>query len=139
MKLRKAKSSDKKDLMKLVKGLYGRSSTQSVKDWEKYHSKYMKNAVLAQENNQVIAYIAFNLRKNYVYIGDLYVLPKHRKKGVASKLLKFVENYSKKVKRDLRVDVRKKDRPAKRFYEKHKFIYFSNKNKGSIKLIKVLK
>ncbi|MEK6895657.1 MAG: GNAT family N-acetyltransferase [Nanoarchaeota archaeon] len=134
MKIRQAKFEDKIEFLKLVRGLYGRGSPQSVKEWEKNYESMMCDAAVAEEENKIVGYIAFWIQEDGVYISDLYVLPKFRRKGIAGKLLQTAENFSEKVSRDLRVDARKKDYPAQKLYYKHQFKYLEDKN--SMKLIK---
>ena len=90
---------------------------------------------MAEINKEIVAYIYYSVRKNSVYIADLYVLQKYRRNGLATKLIKKVENLKKKLKKKhLTVNNRKKDKPAFKLYKNLGFKIYSNKE--SLKLRK---
>jgi len=133
--IRKAKYSDKNQILKLVEKLYSRSAPQTVKDWKNYYKKSIKSTLVAERNKEIVAYIYYSVRKNSIYIADLYVLQKCRRNGLATKLIKKVENLKKKLKKKhLTVNNRKKDKPAFKLYKNLGFKIYSNKE--SLKLRK---
>lgn len=135
MKIRKAKLEDKEEIMKLVRNLYLKSAPKIVKKWERDYNKLIKITLVAEVNKKVIAFLSFIIHKNDIYIEDVYVLPKYRKKGMATKLLKKIDYLRKKLKKKyLMVNNRKKDKNAFRLYKKFGFQIYSNKN--SLKLRK---
>ena len=69
---------------------------------------------------------------------DLYVSPKYRGRKIASKLIQHINKLRKKLrKKYLRVDVRKKDLPARKLYKKLGFIILESKDESdSFRLIK---
>ena len=54
--------------------------------------------ILAEDNGQIAGFIAYYLEKDtinklpHLYIPDLVVSERHRKKGIAKKLMEYVEN-----------------------------------------------
>ena len=139
MKLRQATKKDFEGICELVQKLYGEKVLKKIdEDWRKDYLKLLKSIFIVEENKKIIAYISIDINENSVYIADLYVLPEYRRKGIATKLIKFVDEVRKnKNKRYLRVDVRTKDKPALRFYEKFGFIILESKDKKkSWRLIK---
>ena len=135
MKICQAKLHDKKEVLKLVKNLYGKSSLKSVKEWEQNYKKLINSTFVFKKDGKIIAYISYEIRKDFVYIRDLYVLPKFRKQKIATKLTNKINQIKKRLgKKWLRVDVRKKDKPALRLYSKIGFEIWKPKNKDSLKL-----
>lgn len=119
MKIRQTKLGDKKEFMKLVKGLYNKSCPEIVKKWENSFNKMFKSAIVAEEKNEIAGYIAFGVRKNSLYIGDLYVIPKFRRKRIATKLINFIDSIKRNLnKKYLLLDVKKKNYNARKFYKK---------------------
>lgn len=117
--------------------MYSKSSPEMIKSWTDDYKKMMQGALVAEEVNRVVAYTAISQEKNSIYIEDLYVLPRYRKRGIATRLLATVELIKNKLnKKHLRVDVRKKDLPAKKLYNKLGFKFLEPKNKNSMKLLK---
>lgn len=136
MKIRQAKIEDKDKIMKLVRLLY-RASSKAIKRTEKKYSKSYQGFFVMEDKNKIVAYIAFGTKGNSIYIGDLYVLPKYRKKKIGTVLIKLAERVQKKLKKKyLRVDVRKKDKPAIKLYNKLGFKFWKAKGKRSMKLRK---
>lgn len=135
MKIRKAKLEDKEEIMKLVRNLYSKSAPKIVKKWKRGYNKLIKITLVAEVNKKVIAFLSFIIHKNDIYIEDVYVLPKYRRKGIATKLLKKIDYIRKKLKKKyLMVNNRKKDKNAFRLYKKFGFQIYSNKK--SLKLRK---
>ena len=137
MKIRKVKKEDKKEILRLVGFLYGKSSPKTVNEWQKNYRRKSHLTFITESRKKVVAYIAMNKEANAIYIEDLYVLPKYRKKGIARKLIWTAEKVRKNLKKMyLIVDVRKKDKPAVALYSKLGFKFWKPKSKTSMKLRK---
>ena len=135
MKIRKANLKDKKQFLKLVRYLYAKSSPKNYREWKRQYEDMFKIALISEANKKIIAFITFVLQKDSIYICDLYVLPKYRKKGVATSLLKKVDKIRKNLgKKYLKVNNRKKDMSAFKLYTK--FGFKITNEKKSIKLRK---
>lgn len=136
MKIRRARLKDKTPVFKLMRYLY-RADPKGVKNWEKKWKRWVNETFVAEIDNKIVAYISIRHQKQAIYITDLYVLPGYRRKGIATRLIKLVKKNKSKFKaKFLRVDVRKKDYPARRLYEKIGFKFWKQKGKSSLKLIK---
>ena len=130
MKIRRATLKDKGQIIKLVKKFYSRSSPKTVKAWEKAYEKMIKLLFVAEINKKIVGFIAYSTKQNSIYIEDLYVSKKCRGKGVATSLIKFIDNIRKKLKKGyITGNVRRKDKPAIRFYKKTGFKIYETKNK----------
>lgn len=128
---------DKAQFMKLVRGLYGRSSKESIANWNSNYLNFINSTYVIKTENKIVAYMTLGVENNNLYIGDLYVLPEYRKRGFASILIKRVIEKQKKLNKiHLRVDVRKKDYPARHLYKKFGFRVLEKKGEKSLKLIK---
>lgn len=137
MEIRKAKLEDRKQILKLVKKFYSRNSPQTVKEWKRGYKKLIKLTFVAEIRRKIVGYVACSFERDAIYVGDLYVLPKYRRKDVATSLLKKIEKVRKKLKKKyLRADIRKKDKPALAFYKKFSFKIWKPKSKSSLKLRK---
>jgi len=136
--IRKATHKDKVAIMSLVTAFYGESAPEMVIWWGNNYNQISDKPLIAQLDNEVIAYIASSTdyESNSVYIGDLYVKPSFRKKGIATKLVQEVEIIAENTHRKLRVDVRKVDQEARKLYKRLGFTLLEEKNKESLKLIK---
>ncbi|MEM4270592.1 MAG: GNAT family N-acetyltransferase [Candidatus Pacearchaeota archaeon] len=136
MKIRNVKKEDKEQILKLARLLY-RGSQKIVQKYEKRYYTMCEKAFVVEDKRKLIGYIAFNLRRDSLYIADLYIKKDYRRRGIATSLLKIVGRMHKKFKKKyLRVDVRKKDYPARKLYEKFGFKFWKPKGKRSIKLKK---
>ena len=98
MIVRKAEERDKEQILKLVNRLYGRSSPQSISKWQNNYCGLKDLTYIVKKDGTIIAYIAFGFKKKALYIGDLYVLPKYRRGGIASKLVEHAIEMQKKFK-----------------------------------------
>lgn len=128
MKIRKATQRDKRQVLRLGKYLYGKECLKDFKKWQK--SWTAQRALVAEDKSRIIAYIYYHIKPYSVYIADLYVLPKYRKRGVATALIKKVESVKRKLKkRYLGVDVRGRDKPAFVLYSKLGFKKWKRKPK----------
>jgi len=137
MNIRRAELEDKKQIIRLVKELYSKDSPKTVREWEMDYKYKIRLTLLAEINKNIVAYIANGIEGDNLYIGDLYVLPKYRRKGIATSLILETDNLKKLInKKQLRVDARNKDKIALKFYEKMGFKFLSKKGENSIKLIK---
>jgi len=129
MKIRNITLKDKKEVMKLIKELYEKNNPKGVSNWNKNYKKFISDTFLMEDKKKVVGYVSIDIRKNSIYIADLYIIPKYRKKGIATKFVKHIQNLRKKLnKRYLRVDVRRKDKPAVKLYKKLGFIILESKN-----------
>ncbi len=130
MKIRKAELKDKEQIIGLVKRFYSRSSPKTVEAWNKVYEKIIKLTFIAETNKKIIGFIACSTKQNSIYIDDLYVLKKYRGKGVATSLIRFINSIRKKLKKKYIIgNVRKKDRPAIKFYENIGFKIYETKDK----------
>jgi len=137
MEVRKAKLEDKKQFLKLVRYLYAKSAPKSYGEWKKQYENMFKTALIAETNKKIIAFITFVPQKDSIYICDLYVLPKYRKKGIAISFLKKVDKIRKNFrKKYLKVNNRKGDKSAFKLYTKFGFEILKPKSKSSLKLRK---
>ena len=137
MKVRKATLTDKKQILILVRKFYGKSSPINVEGWKKKYKKLIKLTYVVEINRKIIAYILPVNAKKSLYICDLYVLPRFRRKGIATKLLIYSEKLKKKLKKKhLIVTNRKRDRHAYKLYTKFGFRIKELKNKNSWIMIK---
>ncbi len=135
MCIRQARLIDKKEIMKFINIFYGGESPESVKDWKKNYKKLLKSIFVFEKDEKIVGFITYEIEKNSIYIGDLYVLSEHRRNKIATKLIKSVENIKKKFgKKYLRVDVRKKDKSAIKLYKKLDFKIWKPKGEYSLKL-----
>ena len=135
MNIRQARLNDEKEVLRLVKNIYGKSSPKSVKNWERNYKRFIRLTFVFEKNKKIAGYIYYGAEKNALYIGDLYVLPKFRNQKIATKLIAKIDKIKKRLKKKyLRVDARKKDRPAMNLYNKLGFKVWKLKNKNSLKL-----
>jgi len=137
MKIRQASIGDKEQILKLVGGLYSRSAPMMLREWDKHFRRMVKQTIVVEIDKNLVAYLSFSFYKKSLFIGDLYVKPKYRRKGVARKLLISMETIRKNLgKESLLVNVRDKDRSARKLYSNHGFEFFKMNNKTSRWLIK---
>ncbi|PIU75804.1 hypothetical protein COS75_02380 [Candidatus Pacearchaeota archaeon CG06_land_8_20_14_3_00_35_12] len=121
MKIRKAIEKDKEQILKLVGNLY-RAAPSEVEGWRRNWLRRMKFTFVAEDKENIVGYISNTITRDSLLIGDLYVSPALRKKGIATKLFRLTEKLKSRLrKKFLRVDVRKKDAPARKFYSKSGF------------------
>lgn len=132
-----AKPEDKESVLKMVGILYGKEFPQSVKMWEKDYPRIMKQTIIIEDKKDVIAYASFMYRRDSLYVGDIYVKPKYRRKNLGIKLLKSAEKIQKKKrKKYLKIDAEKKNKAAQKLYKKFGFKFWKPKSKDSLKLRK---
>ena len=60
MKIRNISIKDKSDVMKLVRGLYGRSHPKGVRGFEKSYNKFIPDTFLAEVDGNIVAYISID-------------------------------------------------------------------------------
>jgi ribosomal protein S18 acetylase RimI-like enzyme len=144
MKIRKAKSRDMDQILAVCEDSMEYhakfddcfwTTKDLVKNWRQKWRKYQagvirskkKYSLVAEENGTIIGYINFQFKKRapilrqnkYLYIDDLAVSKKYRRKGAGTKLMKNVLNLARKkgaFAADL--NVRTANSPAKNFYSK---------------------
>lgn len=137
MKIRKARTDETENIMDLVRRLYSKSAKDYVKYWNENKNKLIKLTYLVDLNKKIVGYILLQKNKDSIYISDLYIILKYRKKGFATKLIKIAEKIRKKFgKKYLRVDVRKKDNVAVKLYERNGFKIWKLKGENSLRLRK---
>lgn len=73
MKIRNITLDDKKEVIKLIKGLYGKSNPRGVSDWNKDYEKFIPDAFLIEHEKKVAGYISIDIYENSIYIADLYI------------------------------------------------------------------
>ena len=134
MKIRTAEKKDFEEVINLVRKLYGEKNLKKIhKNWGKEYLKLLKDIFVLKEDNKIVAYISIDKNENSIYIADLYVLSEYRRKRIATKLIDYVEQIRRKNhKKYLRVDVRRKDKLAVKFYKKLNFVILEpiDKNKS---------
>ncbi|MEM4703000.1 MAG: GNAT family N-acetyltransferase [Candidatus Pacearchaeota archaeon] len=139
MLIRKAKEEDRKQIIKLVDTLYCNSPFMK-KEWRKKFNEFILATFVVEIKKKIVGYIAFGFTKDSVYIGDLYILPEHRRKGLATRLLKVVEKIKEKFKKEnILVDFREHNRGARKFYEKHGFKFLKKFGKLNHNLLRFRK
>ncbi len=122
MKIRKSVRGDKEQVLRLVREFYFKHSPKTVKTWESFFNKLMKLTLVIEKDKKLIGFVTYSLKKNSLYIDDLYIRRAYRKKGLGTKLINKINNIRKKLKRKyLVVNVRKKDEGAFDFYKTQKF------------------
>lgn len=139
--IKKASVEDKQEVLKLCRYFYNR--------WLPYAYHYFKNKwkrlyqqiLVATCEDKIIGYLAFRTPnsdkrfKTTLYVSDLYVLPKYRRKGIGSKLIESVESIKKEKGLDkIVVNVDKKSHFIRFYHELGFKIY--KKSPKSLKLIK---
>jgi len=133
VEIRKARKKDLDEIMKLVRQLALRWSSDYVDYWEKKGNKLLDLTYVALIKNRIVGYSLFHINKNSIYIADVYVSPKYRGKGIAMKLLAASENLKKRFKKKfVEVDVSKKNRSAYNLYKKLGFKVIGKKEKYDV-------
>ena len=110
-------------------GIFQNNKKKNVSSWKVYQRKIQQflssqNQILllAEEDNQVIGYLAGSFyKKDYKHghIDDLFVSKKYRRNGIASELIKKFVKILKDMKiKTLCLDVSPKNKTAYRLYKK---------------------
>lgn len=137
MKIRKATLKDRKQVLELVQKFYGKSAQKNVREWKKRYEELIKITLVSEEKKKIIGYIVFICRKSSIYICDIYVLKKYRRKKVGSIFIKKIDNIRKKLrKKYIKGNVRKKDSYAISFYKKNGFKILKTKNEKRLKFVR---
>lgn len=135
VKIKQVTENDRKKVLQLVRKLYSRKAPEQVKKWEKEWDSFKKYTIVAIIANKLVGYL-FYLPKyksspKALYISDLYVLPKHRRQGIAEKLVKKAEKIAVKQKKKLIVDTQKKNASSLGLYKKLGFEIWKEKSSQS--------
>lgn len=141
VKITKASIEDKQEVLELCKYFYNRWLPHAYHYFKNKWSRIHEQVVVATLENRIVGYLAFHTPnsdkrfKDALYISDLYVLPKYRRKGIGSKLVEFAMRI-KKEKGLYRLIVNvDKNSDSVRFYHERSFrVYY--KSHKSLKLIK---
>jgi len=134
-----AEYDDITELKSIVKGLYISSRyrapwfTENERDL--FYQKWIENSVLTtfddcclllKEKNKIIGFVSLRIRNNIATIGLIGVNKLYQGKGVGSRLLKLVENYSaKKLAQKINVATQASNISAAKLYNKNNY-YISN-------------
>ena len=101
-----------------------------IKEYEKLFENKKSVLLVAEENKKIIGYLTGEIIKwwwsdnppKLALINDIGVIESHKKKGIAERLLKEFEKWTKPKKvYALSINVWAKNIPAYTFYKKHKF------------------
>ena len=98
-------------------------------DNRKYVRKYLQekscNYLVCRQNTELLGYIFLSIDETYRgegYINELYILPKHRRNGIASKLLDRGLKWLKENNcTDICITVNRKNKNALKLYKKFGF------------------
>lgn len=139
IKIRKAKLDDLKILLEFEQGIIAaeRPYDPTLKE-EKIHYYDIEKMILATDIEVVVAVIdkliigsgyariteakPYLNHKNYAYLGFMYTDPKHRGKGVNSKIIEELKNWCRSLNIcELRLDVYNENPSAIKAYEKAGF------------------
>lgn len=102
MKIRKAKIKDKKRIFNLLNSDKNLMGEDSVKYSEKWVEEYIKNPIyktlVIEEDDKIIGLIICEFYKigKYILFDDIVIDKKYRRKGLAIKLMDYLENLAKK-------------------------------------------
>lgn len=139
--IKKASIEDKQEVLALCRFFYNRWSPYTYQYFKNKWDGLYKQVVVATLESRIIGYLAFRTPnsdrrfKDMLYISDLYVLPKHREKGIGTKLVEFAERIKNERKLGrLIVNVDKNSNSIK-FYNELGFKIYKKSHK-SCKLIK---
>lgn len=119
--------SEKKLCWKILDKIYS-DPRQRIPDYNAYCEKVCKYAefICAKENSEIIGFIAFyanDCAEHTAYITQLDVLPKCQNMGVGAALIDAAEDISRKQSmKVMRLEVRKDNAKAIRFYMKHGYM-----------------
>jgi len=87
MRIRQPGKKDKEKLMSLVRLLY-KDDPNEIEIWEKGYENYLSYTYIAVKDNNIVGYISIEGNDNEtLLIGDLFVLPEFREKGIAGKFI----------------------------------------------------
>ncbi len=113
-------------------------------DFESYIKKIIDNAIvlIAVKNDMPLGYIAFYANDSVAYTAYITLLAvdnEYQNQGVGHKLIKACEYYSKKNKmKYIKLEVKKYNETAIRFYDKNGFVRLDEHNENSFYMIKTL-
>lgn len=121
MKIKKAKKSDVKRLIRLDK-----EANKEIKWWSSIKpSEFLKlikkkNLIyIAEQNKEIIGYLNGNIKDKQLILDDIYIKKNFRNRGIAKKLIKkFISDWKKSKFKEIRVDCPER---LKKFYEKFGF------------------
>lgn len=121
MKIKKAKKSDVKRLIRLDK-----EANKEIKWWSSIKpSEFLKlikkkNLIyIAEQNKEIIGYLNGNIKDKQLILDDIYIKKNFRKKNIARKMVRmFISHWKKSKFKEIRVDCPER---LKKFYEKFGF------------------
>lgn len=139
---------DKKDIeevMEIEREVFGDPWSKSafISELEKNpHAIYFT----AIKERKIIGYTGFWILNDYIHITNLAVSPEYQKQGIASLLLKNIENTAGMSRKyNLYLEVRKSNDNAIKFYKKRNFEiidckknYYENNNEDALIMWKVI-
>ena len=111
MKIREIKKEDRQKWIKLVQLTDNRNKEWAEQKLDSYlDSKKKKRLLIVEENGKLIGFVGIKgedveenvseiLNKEYVLITWIALIPKYRKKGLGSQILKECEKYARKWKK----------------------------------------
>lgn len=100
----------------------------------KYLKKYLQekacNYLVCRHKTEILGYVFLSIDETYIgdgYINELYILPKHRKNGFATKLVELGLNWLKKNNcTNICITVNRKNTNALKLYKKFGFDIFKD-------------
>lgn len=137
IRIRQPGKKDKNQLLNLTRKLYRKSQKEQIAIWEKGYENYLSWTYIAEKEGKIIAYMSLGGDQDSLSIGDLYVLPAFRRKGIASKLIQLAISRQKRSgKRYLSVNARIWNKNSQRLYKKFGFEIKEQKNDRLLTLIR---
>jgi len=104
VRIRKASKKDGREVLNLLNSDVNLVGDETFKYRESHFKEYLKNPVnklfVAEINHKIVGLILVEFWKiaKYVYLNDLVIDRDHRRRGIATKLMKHVESIAKKQK-----------------------------------------
>lgn len=113
MKIRQGKPADANEILNLLKTTPQLHGIQSEQIYSKeYVMDFIKDkklglVLVAEENNRVIGFVLAEIwvKKKYSFLSDIAVVPEHRSKGVGKRLYMAYENYCRKKRMNIIVEL----------------------------------
>lgn len=97
--IRKANVSDAEQLSILNDEFNGKGETTTDNIRNSLVNNRQEVVIVAEENNELVGFVCVQLKKSFCYdeylpeITEVYVKPSYRKRGTASKMITFAEDY----------------------------------------------
>ncbi len=95
MKIRKATDKDKKEAIKIAKKLPKWFTKEAIRNIE--IDFRINNLIIAEEGGKILGFLCFNSTEGFLRIIWLAVDKDNQRKGLGTKLLKWVEDYAREI------------------------------------------